>query len=203
MRGDHGEVATVLIQNGGKVIGKDGELVDLADSPLAGNVRLFTGYDPEWEIDPSSLILQEKIGGSHALMGHACRTATLMKLTVTFINSYFIHLRFMDHLCCSTWSRYLLLGEGEFGVVHKARWHGTIVAVKILKDTGAVAIGDFKTELNVLLKVHHTHTVSKPTQPYGQICILPSMMTVYNCCLHCIANTPQTVSLPRCNSSAL
>ena len=46
-------------------------------------------------------------------------------------------------------------------MVHKARWHGTIVAVKILKDTGAVAIGDFKTELNVLLKVHHTHTVSK------------------------------------------
>ena len=53
------------------------------------------------------------------------------------------------------------VGEGEFGVVHKARWHGTIVAVKILKDTGAVAIGDFKTELNVLLKVHHTHTVSE------------------------------------------
>ena len=63
----------MLIQNGGKVIGKDGELVDLADSPLAGNVRLFTGYDPEWEIDPSSLILQEKIGGSHALMGHTCK----------------------------------------------------------------------------------------------------------------------------------
>ena len=63
VRGDHGEVATMLIQNGGKVIGKDGELVDLADSPLAGNVRLFTGYDPEWEIDPSNLVLQEKIGG--------------------------------------------------------------------------------------------------------------------------------------------
>jgi len=58
-----------------------------------------------------------------------------------------------------------LLGEGEFGVVHKARWHGTVVAVKILKDTGAVAIGDFKTELNVLLKVHHTHTVSELMPP--------------------------------------
>ena len=67
VRGDHGEVATVLIQHGGKVIGKDGELVELADSPLSGNVRLFTGYDPEWEIDPSNLVLQEKIGGLRLL----------------------------------------------------------------------------------------------------------------------------------------
>mmetsp|Transcript_18868 Transcript_18868/g.40627 ORF Transcript_18868/g.40627 Transcript_18868/m.40627 type:complete len:504 (+) Transcript_18868:214-1725(+) len=111
VRGDHGEVATLLIQHGAKVLNKDGELVDLADSPLAGNVRIFTDYDPEWEIDPTSLTLLEKIG------------------------------------------------EGEFGIVHKARWHGTVVAVKILKEAGAVAIGDFRTELNVLQKVHHPHTV--------------------------------------------
>lgn len=43
--------------------------------------------------------------------------------------------------------------------MHKARWHGTIVAVKILKDIGHMAIGDFRTELNVLQKVHHPHTV--------------------------------------------
>ncbi len=54
----------------------------------------------------------------------------------------------------------LCTGEGEFGIVYKARWHGTIVAVKILKETGAVALGDFRTELNVLQKVHHPHTVS-------------------------------------------
>lgn len=33
------------------------------------------------------------------------------------------------------------------------------VAVKVLKETGAVALGDFRTELNVLQKVHHPHTV--------------------------------------------
>lgn len=51
------------------------------------------------------------------------------------------------------------LGEGEFGVVHKARWHGTIVAVKVLKAENEVALGDFRTELNVLQKVHHPHCV--------------------------------------------
>jgi hypothetical protein len=45
------------------VLGKEGELVDLADSPLAGNVRIFTDYDPEWEVDPASLKLVDKIGG--------------------------------------------------------------------------------------------------------------------------------------------
>ena len=51
------------------------------------------------------------------------------------------------------------IGEGEFGVVHKALWLGTIVAVKILKETGTVAIEDFRTELSLLQKVHHPHTV--------------------------------------------
>ncbi|GIL70021.1 hypothetical protein Vretimale_3301 [Volvox reticuliferus] len=111
VRGDHGDLATLLIQRGGRVLDKEGNLVELADSPLAGNVRIFTDYDPEWEIDPSNIKLSEKIG------------------------------------------------EGEFGVVYKANWNGTLVAVKVLKETGAVALGDFRTELNVLQKVHHPHTV--------------------------------------------
>lgn len=44
---------------------------------------------------------------------------------------------------------------------------GTIVAVKVLKETGAVALGDFRTELNVLQKVHHPHTVGGGTAGRG------------------------------------
>lgn len=122
VRADHGEVATILVQAGGKVMNKEGEMVELNESPLSG-ARLFEGFDPEWEIDASSIKMMEKVG------------------------------------------------EGEFGVVHKAIWVGTIVAVKILKDTGAVALGDFRTELNLLQKVHHTHTVQflgavTKTRPY-------------------------------------
>ncbi len=62
VRGDHGEVATLLVQRGGKVIDKLGQLVDLSDSPLAGNVRIFTDYDPDWEIEPVALQLLDKIG---------------------------------------------------------------------------------------------------------------------------------------------
>ena len=51
------------------------------------------------------------------------------------------------------------IGEGEFGVVHKAMWHGTYVAVKVLKQSTAVAFEDFKTELSMFRQCHHPHTV--------------------------------------------
>lgn len=62
-------------------------------------------------------------------------------------------------------------GEGEFGVVYKARWHGSLVAVKVLKDLNVVSLGDFRTELNVLQKAHFPHTVQffgaiTKTKPY-------------------------------------
>lgn len=50
-------------------------------------------------------------------------------------------------------------GEGEFGIVHKAMWHGTFVAAKILKVSNAIALGDFRSELEVLRKVHHPNAV--------------------------------------------
>lgn len=57
------------------------------------------------------------------------------------------------------------IGEGEFGTVHASTWHGAPVAVKILKRSDDVALGDFRTELNVLQKVHHPGCV----QFYGAI----------------------------------
>jgi len=51
------------------------------------------------------------------------------------------------------------VGQGEFGSVHKARWLGSTVAVKILRQADESGLGDFRTELNVLQKVHHPHTV--------------------------------------------
>jgi len=39
---------------------------------------------------------------------------------------------------------YAQVGEGEFGVVYKAQYLGATVAVKVLKDTNAVALGDFR-----------------------------------------------------------
>jgi len=51
------------------------------------------------------------------------------------------------------------LGEGEFGEVHMGRWNGTLVAVKVLHKSDEVAMGDFRTERNVLMRTHHPHTV--------------------------------------------
>lgn len=38
----------------------------------------------------------------------------------------------------------LQVGEGEFGIVYKAKYLGTMVAVKVLKNNDAVALGDFR-----------------------------------------------------------
>jgi hypothetical protein len=113
-------VATLLSENGGKLLDKEGELIDLNESPLGMNVRgaaplplcpappatcpaacllgapldasgrgpsrpcaadaeakawadappaacalqvrIFGEFDPDWEVDPSQLIMQEKLG---------------------------------------------------------------------------------------------------------------------------------------------
>jgi hypothetical protein len=52
----------LLEKHGGKVLNKDGELVELSDSPLSFNVRIFKDFDPEWEVDPSTLKIVEKLG---------------------------------------------------------------------------------------------------------------------------------------------
>lgn len=51
------------------------------------------------------------------------------------------------------------LGEGEFGVVHEARWFGTLVAAKILKGSSDIALGDFRGEIDILRRVHHPNAV--------------------------------------------
>lgn len=118
IRGDYREVAKLLLDNGGKVL-EDGRLVDLAQSQLATALGMvpqrlnfnMEEFDPEWEIDPASLTILEK------------------------------------------------LGEGEFGVVHRAKWYGTMVAAKILKGSNEIALGDFRGEIDILRRVHHPNAV--------------------------------------------
>lgn len=61
VRGDHGEVVSLLLHHGGKVTNKEGHLIDLADSHLSGNVRIFGDIDPEWEVDPKQIVFDEKV----------------------------------------------------------------------------------------------------------------------------------------------
>eukprot|EP00873_Tetraselmis_striata_P008278 jgi/Tetstr1/428542/TSEL_018536.t1 len=52
-----------------------------------------------------------------------------------------------------------VIGRGEFGTVYSARWHNTLVAVKVLKSTSKLAVEELKSELNALRKAHHPHTM--------------------------------------------
>ena len=45
-----------------------------------------------------------------------------------------------------------VLGEGEFGVVHRAAWHGTPVAVKVLRVGRGIRVEEFASEIASLLK---------------------------------------------------
>ena len=114
VKGEYKEVAKLLSDHKAKVF-QDGNLVDFKDSKLATAFGYASpsvwDFDPEWEIDPESLTVMEK------------------------------------------------LGEGEFGVVHKAAWHGTFVAAKILKGSSDIALGDFRSEIEILLRVHHPNAV--------------------------------------------
>ncbi|CAK0733933.1 hypothetical protein CVIRNUC_000357 [Coccomyxa viridis] len=114
VRGEYVEETKLLLDKGGK-IHENGKLTDLADSGLSGKIQHIPenmyDLDADWEIDPKSLTLMEKIG------------------------------------------------EGEFGIVHKAAFHGTLVAAKILKGSSAIALGDFRSEIEVLRKVHHPNAV--------------------------------------------
>lgn len=114
VRGEFREVARLLADNGGRVY-EEGQLVELGASRLAGVFgyvpQLGWEIDTDWEIDPASLTILEK------------------------------------------------LGEGEFGVVHKAKWYGTFVAAKVLKGSSEIALGDFRSEIEILRRVHHPNAV--------------------------------------------
>ena len=51
------------------------------------------------------------------------------------------------------------LGEGEFGVVHRAKWFGTVVAAKVLKASSDIAVNDFRAEIEILQRIHHPNCV--------------------------------------------
>ncbi|CAG9465309.1 unnamed protein product [Pedinophyceae sp. YPF-701] len=51
------------------------------------------------------------------------------------------------------------IGQGEFGTVFKAKWRGSYVAVKVLNSSDQIALGDFRTEIGILRRVHHPNAV--------------------------------------------
>jgi hypothetical protein len=63
----------------------------------------------------------------------------------------------MAHICMVVCL--CLPGGGEFGEVYKAKWHGSYVAAKVLKRSDEIALGDFRTEIAILRKIHHPNCV--------------------------------------------
>ncbi len=45
-------------------------------------------------------------------------------------------------------------------------WCGTLVAAKILKSSSSIALGDFRSEIEVLRRVHHPNAVQARHVPF-------------------------------------
>ena len=75
--------------------------------------------------------------------------------------------------------------------VYKARWHGTLVAVKVLQSEDAAEAGAFRQEVSLLEGLHHLHvvayydhmvaqdgTVSAPSRTGAHGCTLLAFMSL-------------------------
>lgn len=51
------------------------------------------------------------------------------------------------------------LGSGDYGIVYQGRWHGTPVAVKVLKGNGPVNQDKLAAEIQVQRRIHHPNIV--------------------------------------------
>lgn len=58
--------------------------------------------------------------------------------------------------------------------MYKAKWHGSYVAAKLLKRSDEIALGDFRTEIAILRKIHHPNCTQ-----VGAACALAR---VHGCC---------------------
>jgi serine/threonine protein kinase len=72
VKGDHGKIITLLLQHKAKVAGPNGNLIDLALSPLSEKVRGVevvgggSSFNPDWSINPREIHLMRKLSdGSH------------------------------------------------------------------------------------------------------------------------------------------
>ena len=53
----------------------------------------------------------------------------------------------------------VITGASHCEQVFKAKYNGTYVAVKQLKRSDQIAIGDFRTEMGTLRRIHHPNAV--------------------------------------------
>jgi serine/threonine protein kinase len=189
VRGDHGEVVRLLVGKGAKLAvpaagrpkspalppgsaaeeeqqgGKDlvAPLARVGSSQKAGGAGGAGGSN---SMRRASLDI---LGGAGAIGGAAQAASAADKYDLVELadSPLVAHVRIFGGAVEPEWEidpRHLRLinkvGEGEFGVVWKASYHGCPVAVKVLREgTSPVALGDFRTEVNVLTKTHHPHCV--------------------------------------------
>ena len=135
--GDHKMIVNLLIEHGGMIMDK-GNLVEYkmvnSFGSFADLTHLASGGDSQLA-GGATMMSPTKMGGS------LCLEDEFWEISSNAV------------------TKDVKLGSGEFGTVYKALWGKTPVAMKVLKQSDNLALGEFVTEMNMMRKLHHPHIV--------------------------------------------
>jgi len=174
IHGDHKMIVNLLIDHGGKVL-EQGNLVEYKTMQSIGSFA-----------ELSSMSLQSSQGAKAAAgLGHSGQESldasggangvdAALGTSALGVRRGSVNFALEDEfweISCDAVAKKEKLGAGEFGTVYKAMWGGTPVAMKVLKQSDNLALGEFVTEMNMMRKLHHPHIVQflggcTKTKPY-------------------------------------
>mmetsp|Transcript_2635 Transcript_2635/g.6192 ORF Transcript_2635/g.6192 Transcript_2635/m.6192 type:complete len:653 (+) Transcript_2635:298-2256(+) len=174
IHGDHKMIVNLLIDHGGKVL-EQGNLVEYKTMQSIGSFA-----------ELSSMSLQSSQGAKAAAgLGHSGQESldasggangvdAALGTSALGVRRGSVNFALEDEfweISADTVEKSSKLGAGEFGTVYKATWNETPVAMKVLKHSDNLAIGEFVTEMNMMRKLHHPNIVQflggcTKTKPY-------------------------------------
>lgn len=148
IRGNHADAALMLYEAGGLVY-DNGTLVNVRPEGEDSSLKETSSSQSLEKVDENETLPGSGVEGSLRGAYSAVKALQLLKRNVQ--NDWEIPYDSLEI--------YEVIGSGAFGEVYKARWRGTMVAVKKLSKITEEFLKDFETELAIVQRLHHPNVV--------------------------------------------